>query len=123
MRLFDFLVDFVEAQHVAFAMPHLAIERAEVAAGHAHVGVVDVAIDDVGDDVLGMLAAAYTVGHPAQPVGGGMTIKLQRLVWGQTAARFNSLLERLEVHRLGIEIQRFERRCQAEVDGQFVKAP
>ena len=49
-RLFDLPEDLVEAEHVAFAVADLAVERAEVAARHADVGVVDVAIDDVGDD-------------------------------------------------------------------------
>ena len=56
-RLVDLAVDLVEAEDVAVGVPDLAVERAEVAARDADVGVVDVAVDDVGDDAVGMLAA------------------------------------------------------------------
>ena len=52
-----FLEDLLEAEDVALGVPDRAVERTEVAARHADVRVVDVAIDDVGDDALGMLAA------------------------------------------------------------------
>ena len=50
--------------------PDRTIERAEVAPRDAHVRVVDVAVDDVGDDALGMLAGANGVGEPAEDVRG-----------------------------------------------------
>jgi len=53
----DLLVDFFEVEDVAFAGLgpfERAIEGAEGAVLGAEVGVVDVAIDDVGDDALGV---------------------------------------------------------------------
>ena len=68
-RLVDLLEDLLEAEHVAFARSHRAIERAEVAARDADVRVVDVAVDDVGDDAFGMLAQADRVSETAEHMG------------------------------------------------------
>ena len=48
-------------QHVPFGMADGAIERAEAAARRAHVGVVHVAVDDVRDDVVRMLASSHGI--------------------------------------------------------------
>src|SRR5207247_2344854 len=42
------------------------IERAELAVGDAHVCVVDVSVDDVRDDVLGMQLPSDIIREPAQ---------------------------------------------------------
>ena len=57
-RFFDFLVDDVIRQDVGLVVALHAVERAEGAEFLADVGVIDIPIDDVADDVLGM---------PAQP--------------------------------------------------------
>ena len=57
-RLVDLPEQLVEAEDVAFGRSDRTVERAEVALRDADVGVVDVAVDDVGDDALGMLARA-----------------------------------------------------------------
>ena len=62
-RLVDLAEDLLEAEHVSFGRPDRPIERAEVAARDADVRVVDVAIDDVGDESVGMLAGADLVGE------------------------------------------------------------
>ena len=65
----DLLVDFFEFEDVAFfGLGSLegAVEGAEVAIFGAEVGVVDVAIDDVGDDAFGVEAAADGIGLEAQ---------------------------------------------------------
>ena len=49
-RLVDLGKQLLARQHVAVGTADRAVERAEVAAGHADVRVVDVAVDDVGDD-------------------------------------------------------------------------
>ena len=54
----DLAEDLVEPQHVAVGRSDRSVERAEVAPRHTDVGVVDVAVDDVGDDALGMFAGA-----------------------------------------------------------------
>ena len=62
----DGLLDLVEddflGQDVAFGVAHGPVEGAEAAVFGAEVGVVDVAVDDVGDDALGMQLAAHGVG-------------------------------------------------------------
>src|SRR5262245_13584358 len=64
--LVDLLEDLLEAEHIAFARSDWPVERAEVAARHADVRVVDVAVDDVRHDPLGVLASADRVGEPAK---------------------------------------------------------
>src|ERR1039458_4453709 len=76
----NLLVDFFEVENVALVRARIglagpgqrAIEGAEGAVLGAVVGVVDVAIDDVGNHALGMQAAAHSVGFESQPdqVGG-----------------------------------------------------
>ena len=70
-RLVDLPEDLVEPEHVAVGRADRAVERAEVAPRDADVRVVDVAIDDVGDDALGMLAGADAVGEPARAAAVG----------------------------------------------------
>src|SRR6187551_1702500 len=62
-RLVDLPVDLLEAEDVTFRRTYWTIERAEVAAGDADVRVVDVAIDDVGDEAVGMPPRADAVGE------------------------------------------------------------
>ena len=62
-RFVDLPEHLVEPEHVPFRRSDGPIERAEVAPGDADVRVVDVAVDDVGDDALGMLAGADAVGQ------------------------------------------------------------
>ena len=124
-RLFDLLEDLVEAEHVAFAVPDLAVERAEVAARHADVGVVDVAVDDVGDEAVRVLPPPHAVGHAAEPIGRRVAIQLQRLVCREPAAgmRF-AVRKRFRSMRL---FDRSEAACRSrtrpELDRQLVKAP
>ena len=65
-RLVDLAEQLVEAQDVAFRRSDGSIERAEVALRDADVRVVDVAVDDVGDDAVRMLARAHAR-RPARP--------------------------------------------------------
>src|SRR5205085_2890347 len=58
----------------------IAIKRAEVAFGHAHVRVVDVAIDDVRHHRLGMLPRADAIGEVPEDVRRRLAIQLERLV-------------------------------------------
>ena len=70
----DLLVDLFEVEDVAFVgawdvfsfFGERAVEGAEGAVLGAEVGVVDVAIDDVGDHALGVEAAAHGVGLESQ---------------------------------------------------------
>ena len=78
-RLVDLPEDLVEPEHVAFGRSDRPVERAEVALRDADVRVVDVAVDDVGDDALGMLARADRVGQPAEQRRRRVPIELERL--------------------------------------------
>src|ERR1035437_1528645 len=61
-RLLDFFENRLLGQHVPFRVAHGAVERAEAAVFGAEVGVVDIAIDDVRGDALGMPLAADGIG-------------------------------------------------------------
>ena len=50
-QFIEFLIDLLEREHVMIVILFGAIKRAELAVDVADVGVVDVAIDDVGDDL------------------------------------------------------------------------
>ena len=78
-RFVDLAKDLFEAQHVPFGRSHGPIERAEVAARDAHVRVVDVAIDDVGDDPVGVLPGADLVGEPPEQERRRAKVQLERL--------------------------------------------
>jgi len=56
------------------------VEGAELAGGQADVRVVDVAIDDVGRDVVREPAATHRVGRLAEGVQGGAGVERERLV-------------------------------------------
>ncbi len=70
----DFLVDLLEVENVAVVGVRVGlavdgqrtVEGAEGAVLGAVVGVVDIAIDDVGDHALGMQSAAHSVGLESQ---------------------------------------------------------
>ncbi len=63
LALVDLATDLLEAQHVALEVLGPAVKRTELAVRDADVGVVDVAIDDVGDDRLGMEPPPFGVGE------------------------------------------------------------
>ena len=87
--LVDLSKQLVEAEHVPFRRSDRPIERAEVALRDADVGVVDVAVDDVGDDPFGMLAGADPVGQPAEQRRRRVPIELERLGGIDAPARAN----------------------------------
>src|SRR5262249_25077870 len=60
-RLFDLFVDDVIRKHVGFGIALHAVERAKRAELLTHIRVVDVAVDDVANDVIRMPALADTV--------------------------------------------------------------
>src|ERR1017187_2092587 len=60
--LLNFFIDDFLRQHVPFGMAHGPVEGAEAAVLGAEVGVVDITIDDVGDDVLGVPLTADRIG-------------------------------------------------------------
>ena len=92
-RLVDLPEDFVEAEHVAIGVPDRPVERAEVAARDADVRVVDVAVDDVGDHAFRVFAGADVIGGAGEPVGRGVAVEEQRLVWRQASLVVEALLQ------------------------------
>ena len=65
-RLFDLLEQHLARQHVDFVVLRRPVERAEIADGRAGVRVVDVAVDVVRAERLGMQAARDGIGRLAQ---------------------------------------------------------
>jgi hypothetical protein len=77
-RLVDFAEDLLERENVAFAGTDGAIERTEVTPRNADVRVVDVAVDDVGDDTFGMFLRAHSVGKLPEQRRRRVQIQLER---------------------------------------------
>ena len=65
-RLFDLLQQHLARQDVHLVVLRRPVKRAEVADGRAGVGVVDVAVDVVGAERLGMQAARDGIGRLSQ---------------------------------------------------------
>src|SRR5215813_1120267 len=65
--LVDLLADLFERADVRVRRSGPAIERAERTDYVADIRVIDVAIDDVGDDVIRMAARADLIGSDAHP--------------------------------------------------------
>ena len=78
--LVDLAEQLVESEDIAFRRSDRTIERAEVALGDADVRVVDVAIDDVGDDALGVFPIAHRFGQLSEERGGRRSIQAQRFI-------------------------------------------
>ena len=58
----EFFTDFILRADIALGViPRRAVERAERAIHITHIRVIDVAVDAVGDDPLGMLSGANLV--------------------------------------------------------------
>ena len=84
------LKDFVEAQDVAFTGPWLAEESTEGTHSRADVAVVDISIDDVGNDIVGMEFFPQIISQPLQLLQRGGLSHLKVLGQGQSLARFQS---------------------------------
>ncbi len=89
----EFLVDLLVGEDVMVGVLLGAVERAELAVHVADVRVIDVAVDDVGDDLvavavvgsgLGLVAAG--VGERGEVGGRGVTIDFERLGLGNAFA-------------------------------------
>ena len=64
-RLIDLFTDFIYRAHVSIGCAGPAIERAEGADHVADVCIIDIPVDDVGDNVVGMATLAKLVGRCA----------------------------------------------------------
>ena len=61
-RFFNLFIDHVIGQHVSLGVTLNAIERTESAEFFADIGVVDIAIDDVADDIVRVNALPNAIG-------------------------------------------------------------
>ena len=87
-RLLELLGQHLARQRVALGLVGgRAVEVAELAAGDADVGVVDVAVDDVGDDAFGVQRPAAGVGGGAQLQHRRLGVEAHRLLGRQAPAR------------------------------------
>ena len=78
--------DLLQRMRPALGVPRRPVERAELARGHAHVGVVDVPVDDVRDDVVRVPPTAYRVGRLTERVQRRVQVQQQRLLGGDAPA-------------------------------------
>ena len=62
-RFVDLAKQLIEPEDVPVRRSHRTIKRAEVALRDAHVGVIDVAVDDVADDAFWMFPSANGFGQ------------------------------------------------------------
>src|SRR5438046_4783995 len=60
-RFFDLLVNHMVGQDVGLTITLHAVERAKCAELFAHIRVIDIAIDDVADDIVRMETRAYPI--------------------------------------------------------------
>src|SRR5690242_16228379 len=81
-RLLDLVEDYLFRQDVALSVPRRPVKRAEAAVLRAEVRVVDIAIDDVGDDALRVPFAADGVGLHTDPDEIVGAEQIQRFVAG-----------------------------------------
>src|SRR5580765_4042743 len=65
----DFLIDFVEGDYVGVVVFLNAVEGAEFAIDVADVGVVDVAVNDVSDDLVAPAVVGSGFGELAAAIG------------------------------------------------------
>ena len=86
---------------VAFGVAGVAVEGAEGAAHDADVRVVDVAIDDVGHDRLGVQAATHQVGRHPEIEKRCRAKKTQSLGGLEPVAGRDAIQDRIDVRRRG----------------------
>ena len=98
-RLVDLPEDLVEPEDVAFGGSDRAVERAEAAPRDADVRVVDVAIDDVGDDARRVLSRADAVGELSEKPRRRRAIQLESLVGRDASSGADLVSKLLDAHQ------------------------
>src|SRR5207302_10005887 len=79
LELVDLAADLLEREDVALGVLGSPIKRAELAVGHAYIGIVDVAVDDVTDDVLRLQLPARLVRERAELEQRGPIVQLDEV--------------------------------------------
>ena len=60
-RLIDLSKQLVKTKHIAFGRSHGSIESTKIALRHTDIGVVDVSVDDIGDNSRGVTTSARLI--------------------------------------------------------------
>jgi hypothetical protein len=81
-QLLDLAAELVGLQRVGVGLVTIASKGTEGAAGGAHVGVVDVAVDDVGADARTVQGPGPRVRPPAQLLDGQLVVEAEGLFGG-----------------------------------------
>ena len=66
LHFIDLRADLLVAERPSFVVLGTPVERAESAVGDADVGVIDISVDDVRDDALGMEGFSHVVRFGAE---------------------------------------------------------
>ena len=86
-RLANLVEQDVAIQDVSLGVVDFAVKRAKVADRRANVGVVDIAVDVVSPERLGMEPSAHLIGSPAQLQQRGRTEQFDALIERSIARR------------------------------------
>ena len=74
-KFFQFLINLLERKHVMICILFGAIKGAKFAVDVTDVGVIDIAIDDIGDDVVSAAVVRAGFGEVASAIGQGVTAR------------------------------------------------
>ena len=102
-KFVQFLIKFLEAQHVMIFVAFGPVKRAELAVNIAYIRVIDVAIDDISDDFAAATAVAFCFCQVAPRIRERRQflqrrlVQLQCLIAGNPRARQNFLRQRISV--------------------------
>src|SRR5215217_7499209 len=96
-RLVDLFANLFEGADVSVGCTRAAIKRTERADDVADVGVVDVAIDDVGNGVVRVTPGAYLVSRDAHPRDVVRFEQERAFFDGHTLAREHAIQNRFDV--------------------------
>ena len=89
--LLDFLVHLVERDDVGVVVLFRAVKRAELAIDVADVGVIDVAVNDVSDDVVAATVEILRLGELAAAVGERAEFLQRQMIKPQRLGRVDAL--------------------------------
>jgi hypothetical protein len=104
-KLIQFPVNFLEAQNVVVIVFFGPVESAEFAVNIANIGVVDVAVHNVGDDVIALAGVGAGFGDFAPAVGQsshflkGEFVEAPGIGWRNALSVKDSINERVRVGR------------------------
>src|SRR5262249_5031306 len=90
-QLLDLAPDLFVAEQISFRAGRLTVEGAEAAVDDTYIGVVDVAVHQIGDDGLGMPPPAHDVGGAPQLVVVRLLIEAHALSRAQAVTRRRTL--------------------------------